>query len=53
MAPIFATNIISAILNNMEMTIKKGKDEVKRYSIYSGHDSNLVPMLNFLNLTNP
>ena len=52
-APIFATSIISAILSNMQNTIKKGKDEVKKMSIYSGHDSNLVPILNFLNLTNP
>lgn len=35
----------------MDNMIKKGKDEIKRFSIYSGHDSNLVPLLNYLNLT--
>lgn len=52
-SPVFSTNILSAILHNMDNMIKNGKDEVKRFSIYSGHDSNLVPLLNYLNLTTP
>lgn len=35
----------------MDNVVKKGEKEVKRYSIYSGHDTNVVPLLAFFNLT--
>lgn len=37
----------------MKNIIKKGKDEVKKFTILSGHDTNLVPLFTFLNLTSP
>ena len=35
----------------MDNMIKKGKDEVKKYSIFSTHSSNITPLLLFFNLT--
>ena len=50
-APIFSTPIVSGILNNMKNRVKKGDQQVMKYSIYSGHDTNVMPILNFFNLT--
>ena len=50
---IFSTPMMEGILGNMDNIVKHGKDEVKKYSLYSGHDTNVMPLLNFLNLTNP
>ena len=52
-AHIFSTPIISGIVNNMQNRVAKGKDEVKKYSVYSGHDTTIMPMLMFFNLTSP
>ena len=53
MSKIYATSVVSGILANMDNVVKKGKDEVKKFSIYSGHDINVVPVMMFFNLTNP
>ena len=53
LAPIYATNVVSAIINNMQNRVKNGDKEVKKFSIYSGHDTNVVPIINFFNLTSP
>lgn len=50
---VFSTPFMSAVLGNMDNVAKKGKEEVKKYSIYSGHDTTIMPMLMFLNLTTP
>ena len=33
--------------------IIEGKDEVRKFSVYMGHDSNIVPLLMFFELTSP
>ena len=48
---VFATPLMNHVLMNMDDTIKRGKDQVKRFSVFSGHDTNIVPLLTFLNLT--
>ena len=50
---IFSTPMLQGILGNMDNIVKKGKEEVMKYSLYSGHDTNVMPLLNYLNLTNP
>ena len=50
---IFSTPILSGILGNMENRVKNGKNEVKKYSVYSGHDTTIMPILMFFNLTTP
>lgn len=35
----------------MNNVIKNGVKEVKRLSIYSGHDTNIVALMSYLNLT--
>lgn len=51
-AQVFGTSLVKAILNNMD-TMTKGKDEVKKFSVYMGHDTNIVPLLMFFELTSP
>lgn len=51
LAPIYSTDVVEGILKNMDNVIKNGDKEVKRYSIYSGHDTNVVPLILFFNLT--
>lgn len=53
LAPIYSTSVASAIINNMQHRVNNGDKEVKKLSIYSGHDTNVVPLLNFFNLTSP
>lgn len=50
MAKVFSTPFAAAIIDNMEKAIA-GKLDGKKISIYSGHDTNVAPMLTFLNLT--
>lgn len=49
-ARIFNAPYINTMLNNMEKVIKK-KLDVKKLSILSAHDTNVVPLLVFYNLT--
>lgn len=51
LAPIFATDVVQGILQNMDNVVKNGNKEIKKYSIYSGHDTNVVPLILFFNLT--
>lgn len=37
----------------MDNRVKNGKEEVMKYSVYSGHDTNVMPILTTLNLTTP
>lgn len=50
LAKVFSTPFAAAIIENMEKAIA-GKLDGKKISIYSGHDTNVAPMLTFLNLT--
>jgi hypothetical protein len=47
---IFNAPYVHALLSNMELAIQ-GKLGVKKLSIYSGHDINVVPLMVFFNLT--
>lgn len=49
-ASIFNAPFVNAMLQNMGNIIK-GKLGVKKLSIYSGHDTNVVPLMVFFNLT--
>ncbi len=41
---------VNAMLSNMERAIQQ-KLDAKKLSIYSGHDTNVVPLMVFYNLT--
>lgn len=47
---IFNAPYVNTMLGNMEKVIQN-KLDVKKLSIYSGHDTNVVPLLVFYNLT--
>ena len=51
MAKVFATPRLRKVLSNMEQVVE-GKSGRRKMSIISGHDSNVLPILTFLNLTN-
>lgn len=53
MSKIFSTSVVAGILANMDNIVKNGNKEVKRFSVFSGHDTNVVPLLTFFNLTTP
>lgn len=48
----FSTSILAGVLGNMDNFVN-GKPQDIRYSLYSGHDTNVMPILMFLNLTTP
>lgn len=50
LAHIISTPIAAAVIDKMEKAIS-GKLDNKKMSIYSGHDTNVAPMLSFLNLS--
>jgi hypothetical protein len=45
-----STPIAAGVIDKMEKIIN-GKYDSKKMTIYSGHDTNVAPMLTFLNLT--
>lgn len=53
LASVFATPLLAPILDNMNNIIKNGNHEVKKFSVYSGHDTNIVCLLVYLNMTSP
>ena len=48
----FSTPIASAVIDKMSRVISGTYDD-KKLTIFSGHDTNVAPMLTFLNLTTP
>jgi len=50
LAHIVSTPIASSIIDKMEKVIA-GKYDDKKLTIYSGHDTNVAPMLSFFNLS--
>ena len=50
LAKVVATPIITAVVDNMEKLIE-GKLGQRKLTVYSGHDSDVAPMLSFLNLS--
>lgn len=47
---VYSTPIMHSILDKMDMVIS-GKYGRKKLTVYSAHDTNVAPMLTFLNLT--
>jgi hypothetical protein len=47
---IFSSPFLKAIINNMKKVIK-GEYGQKKLTVYSGHDTNVAPVLTALNLT--
>lgn len=57
-AKTFVARIIKEIIGKMDEIIKAEKDanlarKQPRLSLYSGHDTNIISFLTFLNLTSP
>ncbi len=52
LARIYSTPIASAVIDKMNRVINGTYDD-KKLTIFSGHDTNVAPMLTFLNLTTP
>jgi hypothetical protein len=50
LAKVSSTPLAAAIIDKMEKVLS-GKYDNKKMSIYSGHDTNVAPMLTFLNLS--
>ena len=50
LAKVVATPIIKAVVDNMEKLIE-GKLGQRKLTVYSGHDTDVAPMLSFLNLS--
>lgn len=50
LAKVYATPIMRSVLDKMDMVIE-GKLGRKKLTVYSAHDSNVAPILTFLNLT--
>lgn len=50
LARVESTPLASAIITKMEQIVA-GKGDNKKLAVYSGHDTNVAPMLTFLNLT--
>ena len=50
LAKIYSTPIAKSIIDKMDMVIA-GNYRDKKLTVYSGHDTNLAPMLSVLNLT--
>jgi hypothetical protein len=49
-ARIFNAPFVNHLISNMQNVIN-GKLGVKKISVYGGHDSNVVPLLTYFNLT--
>ena len=45
-----STPLAASIIDKMERVIA-GKYDSKKLTVYSGHDTNVAPMLTFMNLT--
>ena len=50
LARVVSTPIAQAVVDNMQKIIE-GKLENRKLSVYSGHDTNVAPMLAFLNMS--
>lgn len=50
LAKVHSTPLAAAIIDKMEKVIA-GKYDAKKLTVYSGHDTNVAPMMTFLNLT--
>ena len=50
LAKVVSTPIIKAVVDNMEKLIE-GKLGQRKLTVYSGHDTDVAPMLSFLNLS--
>lgn len=51
LAQVMSTPIAQSIISNMEKVIS-GQLNDKKLTVYSGHDTNVAPMLAFLNMSN-
>lgn len=47
---IFSSPFVNTLLSNM-LNVTKGQNGVKKMSVYSGHDTNVMPLMAFFNLT--